>query len=216
MGGAGEEDFFATPECSKLSQRTTDEFARFLPGWVLAEKTRRITHLRNPLRTKVLEGGLEPPQDCSHQILSRIKGRTPSPEYRHNESPETARDSPECADFFRFSNLFNEIAPKNLSLGVKRSQVRILSSRPFSRSTSPSASGSGKSEDCVDAATGIPERIPANLTRPPGPMTRKRKRGNSIVEIGSGPARVKIYTNNRKDGYSEFTLAWSILLGICF
>jgi integrase len=28
------------------------------------------------------------------------------------------------------------------------------------------------------------------------------------VEIGTGPALVKIYTNNRKDGYSEFTLAW--------
>jgi hypothetical protein len=39
-------------------------------------------------------------------------------------------------------------------------------------------------------------------------MTRKRKRRNSIVEIGTGPSRVKIYTNNRKDGYSEFTLAW--------
>ena len=39
-------------------------------------------------------------------------------------------------------------------------------------------------------------------------MTRKRKRRNRIVEIGTGPARVKIYTNNRKDGYSEFTLAW--------
>jgi hypothetical protein len=31
-------------------------------------------------------------------------------------------------------------------------------------------------------------------------MTRKRKRRSSVVEIGTGPARVKIYTNNRKDG----------------
>jgi integrase len=39
-------------------------------------------------------------------------------------------------------------------------------------------------------------------------MTRKKKRRSSIVEIGTGPARVKIYTINRKDGYSEFVLAW--------
>ncbi len=39
-------------------------------------------------------------------------------------------------------------------------------------------------------------------------MTRKRKRRSSIVEIGSGAARVRIYTMNRKDGYPEFTLAW--------
>jgi hypothetical protein len=43
-----------------------------------------------------------------------------------------------------------------------------------------------KSVDCdADevAATGIPERIPAHLTRRPGLMTRKRKR-SSVVEIG--------------------------------
>ena len=39
-------------------------------------------------------------------------------------------------------------------------------------------------------------------------MTRKKKRRSSIVEIGSGAARVRIYTMNRKDGYPEFTLAW--------
>jgi integrase len=39
-------------------------------------------------------------------------------------------------------------------------------------------------------------------------MTRKRKRRSSVVEIGTGPARVRIYTINRKDGYSEFTLYW--------
>jgi integrase len=38
-------------------------------------------------------------------------------------------------------------------------------------------------------------------------MTRKRKR-SSIVEIGTGPARVKIYTVNRKDGYPMFSLYW--------
>jgi integrase len=38
-------------------------------------------------------------------------------------------------------------------------------------------------------------------------MTRKRKR-SSVVEIGTGPARVKIYTVNRKDGYSMFSLYW--------
>jgi len=39
-------------------------------------------------------------------------------------------------------------------------------------------------------------------------MTRKRKRRSGIVEIGNGPARVKIYTMNRRDGDPEFTLAW--------
>ena len=39
-------------------------------------------------------------------------------------------------------------------------------------------------------------------------MPRKRKRRSSVVEIGSGPARVKIYTVNRKDGYPMFSLYW--------
>jgi integrase len=39
-------------------------------------------------------------------------------------------------------------------------------------------------------------------------MTRKRKRRSSVVEIGNGPTRVKIYTISRKDGYAQFTLAW--------
>ena len=39
-------------------------------------------------------------------------------------------------------------------------------------------------------------------------MTRKSKRRSSIVEIGDGPARVRIYTIKRKDGYDQFTLAW--------
>jgi integrase len=39
-------------------------------------------------------------------------------------------------------------------------------------------------------------------------MPQKRKRRSSIVEIGSGPATVRIYTINRKDGYNQFTLAW--------
>jgi len=38
-------------------------------------------------------------------------------------------------------------------------------------------------------------------------MTRKRKRRSSVLEIGNGPARVRIYTMNRKDGYPEFTLS---------
>ena len=33
-------------------------------------------------------------------------------------------------------------------------------------------------------------------------MTRKRKRLNSIVEIGTGIAVVRIYTINRRDGHS--------------
>ena len=39
-------------------------------------------------------------------------------------------------------------------------------------------------------------------------MTRKRKRRSSVVEIGNGPTKVRIYTMNRKDGYDEFTLSW--------
>ncbi len=39
-------------------------------------------------------------------------------------------------------------------------------------------------------------------------MTQKRKRRSSVVEFGNGPTRVRIYTMNRKDGYSEFTLVW--------
>ena len=39
-------------------------------------------------------------------------------------------------------------------------------------------------------------------------MTQKRKRRSAIVEIGSGPTKVRIYTINRKDGYEQFTLAW--------
>jgi hypothetical protein len=38
-------------------------------------------------------------------------------------------------------------------------------------------------------------------------MTRKRKR-SSVVEIGTGPCRVKIYTVNRKDGYPMYSLYW--------
>ena len=39
-------------------------------------------------------------------------------------------------------------------------------------------------------------------------MARKRKRRSGVVEIGTGPARVKIYTVNRKDGYPMFSLYW--------
>ncbi len=37
---------------------------------------------------------------------------------------------------------------------------------------------------------------------------RKRKKRNSVIQIGTGPAAVKIYTMTRADGYSEHTLAW--------
>ncbi len=40
-------------------------------------------------------------------------------------------------------------------------------------------------------------------------MTRKRKRRSSVVEIGTGPARVKIYTVNRKDGYAARNLLFA-------
>lgn len=39
-------------------------------------------------------------------------------------------------------------------------------------------------------------------------MIRKRKRRSSVVEIGTGPCRVKIYTVNRKDGYPMYSLYW--------
>ncbi len=64
----------------------------------------------------------------------------------------------------------------------------------YSRSTTTSGSSSDTFSD--------------KLTRKPGPMTRKRKRRSSVVEIGNGPARIRIYTMNRKDGYDEFTLSW--------
>ncbi|MBN8457425.1 MAG: site-specific integrase [Verrucomicrobia bacterium] len=37
---------------------------------------------------------------------------------------------------------------------------------------------------------------------------KKKKRRSKVVEIGTGPTRVRIYTINRKDGYEQFTLAW--------
>ena len=70
---------------------------------------------------------------------------------------------------------------------------------PSFRSTYASDSTSSDSDESVNAATGIPARIPAHLTRQPRPMNRKRKR-TSVVETGTGPARVKIYTVHRKDG----------------
>ncbi len=39
-------------------------------------------------------------------------------------------------------------------------------------------------------------------------MARKSKRRSGVVEIGTGPARVKIYTVTRKDGYPMFSLYW--------
>jgi hypothetical protein len=66
---------------------------------------------------------------------------------------------------------------------------------PSFRNTCPSDSASSDYDESQQAATGIP----AHLTRKPGPMPRKRKR-TSVMEIGNGPARVKIYTVNRKDG----------------
>jgi len=39
-------------------------------------------------------------------------------------------------------------------------------------------------------------------------MNPKKKRRSSVVEIGKGPARVRIYTIQRKDGYPQFTLCW--------
>ena len=58
------------------------------------------------------------------------------------------------------------------------------------------------SSNQTETATNIPHKIPHKLTRKRGAMTRKRKRLNSIVEIGSGIAVVRIYTINRRDGHS--------------
>ena len=41
-----------------------------------------------------------------------------------------------------------------------------------------------------------------------GMKPRQAKRRSSIIEFGTGPARVKIYTMTRGDGCLEFTLAW--------
>lgn len=81
--------------------------------------------------------------------------------------------------------------------------------RPLSGSCSISNSESTSYEDPERSSTEIPERIPVNLTRRPGPMIRKRKRRSSVVEIGTGPCRVKIYTVNRKDGYPMYSLYWN-------
>jgi hypothetical protein len=61
-------------------------------------------------------------------------------------------------------------------------------------------------DDKEPEATSSPQKISDKSTPKQGLMTRKKKRRNSIVEIGSGPSRVKIYTINRKNGYREFTL----------
>jgi hypothetical protein len=49
--------------------------------------------------------------------------------------------------------------------------------------------------------------FPNAMTRAPGAMSWKRKRRTNIVGIGNGPARVRIYTMNRKDDYNKFTLS---------
>ena len=56
----------------------------------------------------------------------------------------------------------------------------------------------------------IPDNISgkSQLKRRAEVMTPKKKRRSSIVEVGTGPAKVTIYTLNRKDGFREFTLAW--------
>jgi len=76
---------------------------------------------------------------------------------------------------------------------------------PQSSTTDSNSVTCGLSEESL---TGIPHEIPHKLTRRPGSMTRKRKRRSSIVKIGNGPARVRIYMIKRKDGYDQFTLAW--------
>jgi hypothetical protein len=37
---------------------------------------------------------------------------------------------------------------------------------------------------------------------------RKKKRRSAVVEIGTGPAKVRIHTINRKDGYDQHNQAW--------
>lgn len=59
-----------------------------------------------------------------------------------------------------------------------------------------------------DAADSIPAASSSRSTRKTQSASRKRKRRNAIVEIGTGPSRVKIYTINRSDGYPMFSLYW--------
>ena len=99
-------------------------------------------------------------------------------------------------------------APMPMKSQIDELAVGLPTPRPSIRSTSSSASESTPSGDRTCTATGIPHTIPHKLTRKPGPMTRKRKRRSAIVEIGTGPAKVRIYTITRKDGYGQFTIAW--------
>ena len=39
-------------------------------------------------------------------------------------------------------------------------------------------------------------------------MNPQKKRRSRVVEVGKGPAKVRIYTITRKDGYPQFTLNW--------
>ncbi len=92
--------------------------------------------------------------------------------------------------------------------GLNCPWVRIPPSPP---SGCPIEATRPKSETCEpseQAGTDCPDGFSDKLTSRPGSMTRKRKRSSSIVEIGNGPARIKIYTMNRRDGYPEFTLSW--------
>lgn len=79
---------------------------------------------------------------------------------------------------------------------------------PSGCSFDATSSESTTCEPSRQTGTDFPDGFSDKLTRKPGSMTRKRKRRSSIVEIGNGPARIKIYTMNRRDGYPEFTLAW--------
>jgi integrase len=74
-----------------------------------------------------------------------------------------------------------------------------------------------ESKDCAASVTsqnsvsdGISDKVPTapRLKSRTGSMTPKKKQRSSIVEVGTGPAKVTIYTCNRKDGFSEFTLSW--------
>lgn len=71
--------------------------------------------------------------------------------------------------------------------------VRLVPTpRPLFRSCPTSDSASSDSGGPERSATGIPHRISHKLTRKPGPMPRKRKRRSAVVEIGTGPAKVRI------------------------
>jgi len=76
-----------------------------------------------------------------------------------------------------------------------RNEAKCAGGEPYPPSCGTIFTSGPLSATCDESRmtqTGFPARIPAQLTRRPGPMTRKRKRRSSVVEIGNRPARVTL------------------------